>query len=94
MPVAIQVRNVPEATRDVLAAEAEARGQSLQLFLADVLEREAASARNRAWVRGKRGTPPVFTGGPTTRELIDAGHRERDRAVLDAVGLEDVPVAE
>lgn len=94
MSVAIQVRNVPEATRDALAAEAEARGQSLQLFLADVLEREAASAHNRAWVRSKRGTTPVFTGGPTTRELIEAGHRERDRAILDALGLADVPVAE
>lgn len=88
MPVAIQVRNVPEAIRDALAAEAEARGQSLQLFLADVLQREAASARNRAWVRGKRGMTPAFTGRPTPRELIEAGHRERDRAILDALGLD------
>jgi hypothetical protein len=94
MPVAIQIRNVPDATRDALAAEAEARGQSLQLFLADVLEREAASARNRAWVRGRRGVTPVPSGGPTTRELIEAGHGERDRAILDAVGLDDVPVTE
>ena len=37
---------------------------------------------------------PVFTGGPTTRELIEDGHRERDRAILDALGLHDVPVTE
>jgi hypothetical protein len=90
--VAIQVRDVSDESRDALAAEAERRGQSLQLFLHDVLEREAASARNIAWVHSKRGMKPTFSGGASTRELIEAGHRERDRAILDAVGLHDVPV--
>ena len=85
MTVALQVRNVPEKVRDSLAAEAEARGVSLQLLLLDVLEREAASARNRAWVRSKRGTTPLVTGGPTTRELIDAANEERTRQVLDTL---------
>ena len=90
--VAMQVRDMSEEYRDALAAEAERRGQSLQLFLKDILEREAASALNIAWVQSKRGMKPLFTGGPTTRELIEAGHRERDRAILDAVGLHDVPI--
>lgn len=90
--VAIQVRDVPEASRDALAGEATRRGLSLQVFLHDVLEREAASARNIAWVRDMAKRPRVPRTGPSTRELIEAGHRERDRAILDAVGLHDVPV--
>jgi antitoxin FitA len=90
--VAIQIRDVSQASRDALAAEAEQRGQSLQVFLHDLLEREAAAARNVAWVREMAKRPRVVKTGPTTRELIDAGHRERDRAILDAVGLHDVPV--
>ena len=81
--VAIQVRDVSDQSRDALAAEAERRGLSLQMFLHDVLEREAASARNIAWVRSKSGMAPMFTGGPTTRELIDAANEERTRQVLD-----------
>ncbi|MEO8263155.1 MAG: hypothetical protein ABI566_11365 [Pseudolysinimonas sp.] len=92
--VAIQVRDISDVTRDALAAEAERRGQSLQLFLHDVLEREAASARNIAWAREMAKRPRVLQSGPTSRELIDRAHRERDRAILDAVGLPDVPVFE
>ncbi len=80
----MQVRDISDQTRDALAAEAERRGQSLQLFLHDILEREAASARNIAWVNSKRGMGPMFTGGPTTRELIDAANEERTRQILDA----------
>jgi hypothetical protein len=90
--VAIQVRDISDQSRDALAAEAERRGQSLQIFLHEVLEREAASARNVAWVREMAKRPRVRRAGPTARELIDAGHRERDRAILEAVGLHDAPV--
>lgn len=90
--VAIQVRDISDQSRDALAAEAERRGQSLQLFLHGILEREAASARNVAWVREMATRPRVPLTGPTTRELIEAGHRVRDRAILDAVGLHDVAV--
>lgn len=92
MTVALQIRNVSEATRDVLAAEARARGQSLQLFLADVLEREAASARNRAWVRSKASQRPMFeSDGTSTRELIREGWDERMRTIYDALGWPDLP---
>jgi hypothetical protein len=82
--VAIQVRDISDASRDALAAEAQRRGQSLQMFLHDVLEREAASARNIAWVESKRGMAPMFTGGPTTRELIDAANEEHTARILAA----------
>lgn len=45
--VAVQIRDVPDALRDVLAQEAKRRGTSLQGYLLGVLEREAASASNR-----------------------------------------------
>lgn len=82
--VAIQVRDVSDRDRDALAGEAERRGQSLQFFLHEVLEREAASARNIAWVQSKSKMAPMFTAGPTTRELIDAANEERTRQILDA----------
>lgn len=48
--VAVQIRDVPDEVRDVLAREAEQRGKSLQSFLLEILEREARSVRNRAFV--------------------------------------------
>lgn len=53
--VAVQVRDVPEDVRQTLAAEAELRGQSLQAYLLEVLEREAANAHNRKFLRDYRG---------------------------------------
>lgn len=48
--VAVQIRDVPDEVRDLLAREAEQRGKSLQSFLLEILEREARSVRNRAFV--------------------------------------------
>ncbi len=48
--VALQIRDVPVVMRDLLAEEAKRRGQSLQVYLLEVLEREAASASNRRWL--------------------------------------------
>jgi hypothetical protein len=44
--VALQIREVPEAVRDALAAQARGRGQSLQAYLLDLVETEARRARN------------------------------------------------
>lgn len=46
MPVAIQIRDVPEEVRDVIARRAAQRGQSMQLYLLDLLREEARAARN------------------------------------------------
>lgn len=46
MPVAIQIKDVPEEVRDALAARAAARGQSTQAYLRALLEREFRAARN------------------------------------------------
>lgn len=88
--VAIQVRGVLPEVRDALAGEAERRGVSLQVFLAEVLEREAASARNLAWLRDVASRQHA-TGPSTTRDDIREGWQQRDQQVREAVGIDDVP---
>jgi hypothetical protein len=45
--VALQIHSVSEATRSTLSAAAKARGESLQEYLLDVLDREARDIENR-----------------------------------------------
>lgn len=87
--VAVQIRDVPDDVRDALAAEAESRGQSLQMFLSDVLAREAASARNLAWLRKARArqreAAPTEVPAGSTRDLIREEWEERDGRVADTI---------
>ena len=46
MPVALQIRDVPEAVRDVLAGEANQRGQSMQALLLSLITAEAKALTN------------------------------------------------
>ena len=41
MTVALQIRDVPDDVRDLLAAQAASRGQSMQAYLREVVIREA-----------------------------------------------------
>lgn len=43
---AIQIRDVPDDVRDALAAQAEARGQSLQRYLLGLMTAQARRSRN------------------------------------------------
>jgi hypothetical protein len=45
--VALQIHGVSEPTRRTLSTEARARGESLQEFLLDLLDREAQEIDNR-----------------------------------------------
>jgi hypothetical protein len=45
--VALQIHGVSEPTRSALSAEAKVRGESLQEYLLDVLDREARDIENR-----------------------------------------------
>jgi hypothetical protein len=45
--VALQIHGVSEPTRSTLSAEAKVRGESLQEYLLDVLDREARDIENR-----------------------------------------------
>lgn len=82
--VAIQVRDVSPETRDALADEAGRRGQSLQAFLHDMLEREAASARNIAWVLSKRSAQRPPDGRSTTGDEIRRLNEEHTARILAA----------
>ncbi len=64
--VAVQVRDVPDSVRRALMREAQSRGQSLQVFLLEVLEREAADATNRDFLRTYRG--PLADGGKSAEQ--------------------------
>ena len=60
--VAIQIRGVSEVTRRTLSAEAKARGESLQEYLLDVLDREAQEIDNgrllAEWPAGSAADEP------------------------------------
>ena len=45
--VALQIHGVTESTRRALSAEARARGESLQEYLLDILDREARDLSER-----------------------------------------------
>jgi antitoxin FitA len=47
MPIALQIKDVREEVRDAVAARASARGQSMQTYLRELLEREFRAERNR-----------------------------------------------
>ena len=87
--VAIQVRDVPDDVRAALAAEATARGQSLQVFLSEVLEREARMSRNRAWITEIRDAPigrvaaELETAELETADLIRQQRAERTQHLID-----------
>jgi antitoxin FitA len=76
--VALQIRGVSESTRSMLSAEARARGESLQEYLLDLLDREAHDIENRRllaeWAAGSLvdEMQPVDLG-----ELISAERQRR-----------------
>lgn len=72
----LQIRGVPDEARRGLKARAAARGQSLNAFLLDVLEREVArptvaEVLERATSRAERATASAL-------EAIAEGRLERD----------------
>lgn len=46
----LQIRDIPDDVRDVLARRAKDRGQSLNSYLRDVVLREASFANNQALI--------------------------------------------
>ena len=60
--VALQIHGVSEPTRRTLSAEARARGESLQEYLLDLLDREARNVDNRQllaeWASSRCGMNP------------------------------------
>jgi hypothetical protein len=50
MSVSLTIRELPEATRDMLKQRAEARRQSLNSYIVDLLDREAGLPTMGEWV--------------------------------------------
>lgn len=77
MSVAIQIRDVPTDVRDALAGAASRKGQSMQAFLLDVLEREAGFSRNMEILDAleplRRPIPPELSPETIIREGRDRG---------------------
>ena len=72
----LQIRNVPDAARRELKARAAARGQSLNTYLLDLIDREVsrptvAEVLQRAAERAERATGSAV-------DIITADRAERD----------------
>lgn len=84
--VALQIREVPEEVRDVLAARARAQGRSLQAYLLEVITNEARRSRNAAILEEQRERLEALGVQPTGREdvlqAIHEGRQERDERLL------------
>jgi antitoxin FitA len=74
--VALQIRGVSEPTRRTLSIEARARGESLQEYLLDLLDREARDIDSRRllveWTAGPS------TDGSQPSSLVELIRSERD----------------
>lgn len=74
----LQIRDIPDDVRVVLAERARERGQSLNMYLREVVVREAAFAGNRALIDdvvARRGRSSF-----TTEDVLAARDAGRDRS--------------
>jgi len=80
MPSLVQIRNVPEGTRRALKARAAARGESLNAYLLELLEREAARPTvAEVLERAARRAERVEAGA---LDVVDADRAEREAQLL------------
>jgi hypothetical protein len=81
--VDLQIREVTEKTHQVLVERAQARDQSLQGFLLDLVNAEAERSRNRGILErfAGRGDGSQLTSAETT-EALDVARTERDAALV------------
>jgi hypothetical protein len=81
--VNIQIRDVSEQVRDGLAERAHARGQSMQVYLRNLLEDDARRGKNGVLLNemASRGGGCVSEPGETARE-VEALRADR----IDRVG--------
>jgi plasmid stability protein len=80
----LQVRDVPEGARRALKARAASRGQSLNSYMLDVIDREVArptvaEVLARAAARTERAISPAL-------DTVDAARRERDQRLTRRAG--------
>ncbi|MEV6820880.1 hypothetical protein AB0M72_19185 [Nocardiopsis dassonvillei] len=77
--VALQIRGIDDAERDVLVRRAKERGQSLQGFLLDLVRAEVRRSRNAEVLRGFEGRDDGLGEGEegSVADIIRAGREER-----------------
>ena len=76
--VALQICGVSEFTRRTLSAEARTRGESLQEFLLDLLDREARDIDNRRLLPERAAGPTA--DGPQHISFVELIRSERQDA--------------
>ena len=83
--VALQIRDVPDDVRDVLAARARENGQSLQAFLLSLVLREASFARNLDLIKEIESWTETRGSTATAADVLDVLREARSGrdAVLD-----------
>ena len=77
----VQIRNVPDSTRKVLKARAASRGQSLNSYLLDLLEREAARPSMAEVLERVRHR--VEMADVSSVEVISEARAERDAQLME-----------
>jgi antitoxin FitA len=75
--VALQIRDVPDDLRDRLAEAARHRNQSLQAYLLNLLEREAASLENQQLLQQWADHPLISQTGQI--DVVRLLHEEREQ---------------
>lgn len=73
MAVALQIRNVPDEVRDALVERASQRGQSMQAFLLDLVQREARLARNATMFERTAGSRTSIPDEDSPEQIIREG---------------------
>jgi antitoxin FitA len=79
--VALQIRGVSEPTRRTLSAEAKARGESLEEYLLDLLDREARDIDNGRPL-AEFATDPLVAARPVEFAELIRAERERRESQL------------
>lgn len=80
----LQVRDVPEEARRVLKARAASRGQSLNSYMLDVIDREVARP-TVAEVLARAAERTERAAGSAV-DILDAARRERDEQLTRPAG--------
>jgi antitoxin FitA len=76
MSVAIQIKDVPEEVRDAIAARAATRGQTTQVYLRALLEREFRAERNKRLLESLAGHRSLDLGAEEVVAEIRRGREE------------------
>ncbi|MFZ1361579.1 MAG: hypothetical protein WAS05_01400 [Candidatus Nanopelagicales bacterium] len=74
----ITIRNVPNETRDELAARATAKGQSLQEYLLGKLNTMASTIDTDTWLEQMMSKPTPVDNPISTERIVEIIRHDRD----------------